>query len=114
AAMEISDKIFAIQNEIDYNNCALEIFRFKAKNNVVYQQFLHILKVNPEAIQHYREIPFLPIQFFKSQEVIIEGLEREVTFSASSTTGMITSKQLVAKSDLYVESFRRAFEQFYG
>lgn len=112
--MEISDKIFAIQNEIDFNNCAVEIFRFQAKNNLVYQQFLDILKVNPEAIQHYREIPFLPIQFFKSQEVIIEGMEPEVTFSSSGTTGMITSKHLVAKGELYVESFRKAFEQFYG
>ncbi|GGE27046.1 LuxE/PaaK family acyltransferase [Sphingobacterium cellulitidis] len=112
--MEIANKIFNIQSEEEFNHCALEVFRFQAQNNKVYQQYIDILGINPKDINHYKNIPFLPIQFFKSQDIIVEGLIPEVTFSSSGTTGMITSKHLVAKSSLYIESFRKAFEEFYG
>jgi len=56
----------------------------------------------------------MPIQFFKSQDIINAGLESEIVFSSSGTTGMITSKHLVADASLYERSFRLAFEQFYG
>ncbi|OYD44229.1 acyl transferase [Sphingobacterium cellulitidis] len=112
--MEIANKIFNIQSEEEFNHCALEVFRFQAQNNKVYQQYIDILGINPKDIIHYKTIPFLPIQFFKSQDIIVEGLIPEVTFSSSGTTGMITSKHLVAKSSLYIESFRKAFEEFYG
>lgn len=114
AAMEIANKIFNIQSEEEFNHCALEVFRFQAQNNKIYQQYIDILGINPKDIIHYKNIPFLPIQFFKSQDIIVEGLIPEVTFSSSGTTGMITSKHLVAKSSLYIESFRNAFEEFYG
>ena len=65
-------------------------------------------------IKSYREIPFLPIQFFKSQDIITDGKSPEITFSSSGTTGMITSQHLVADVNLYIESFRKAFELFYG
>ena len=112
--MEIANKIFNIQSEEEFNHCALEVFRFQAQNNKIYQQYIDILGINPKDINHYKNIPFLPIQFFKSQDIIVEGLIPEVTFSSSGTTGMITSKHLVAKSSLYIESFRKAFEEFYG
>lgn len=112
--MEIANKIFNIQSEEEFNHCALEVFRFQAQNNKVYQQYMDILGINPKDINHYKNIPFLPIQFFKSQDIIVEGLIPEVTFSSSGTTGMITSRHLVAKSSLYIESFRKAFEEFYG
>jgi len=112
--METMDKIFNIQTEEEFNSLALETFRFQAKNNEVYKQFIDILNVNLSNINHYREIPFLPIQFFKTQEIIIAGKSPEVIFSSSGTTGMITSKHLVVDAELYIKSFRKAFEQFYG
>ncbi len=112
--MNIADQIFHIQTEEQFNQCSLAVFRYQAENVSVYRQYLEIIKVNPNSIKHYREIPFLPIQFFKSQSIIAENKSPELTFSSSGTTGMITSKHLVADKEWYIRSFRKTFEQFYG
>ncbi|WP_149526409.1 LuxE/PaaK family acyltransferase [Sphingobacterium hotanense] len=112
--MEILDQIFNIQSDEDFNACALAVFQHQAEHNLIYKQYLQILGVEPKDVDHYSKIPFMPIQFFKSQEIINAGSETEVVFSSSGTTGMITSKHLVADVSLYERSFRLAFEQFYG
>jgi phenylacetate-coenzyme A ligase PaaK-like adenylate-forming protein len=112
--MERQQKIFNIKTETEFNEFAIDIFRFQATNNPVYKQYIDILKVDQSQIKSYREIPFLPIQFFKSQDIITDGKSPEITFSSSGTTGMITSQHLVADVNLYIESFRKAFELFYG
>jgi hypothetical protein len=61
-----------------------------------------------------QQIPFLPIQFFKSHEVISSTNPVQETFTSSGTTGMITSKHLVTDVTLYEQSYRNAFSQFYG
>lgn len=112
--MELAEQIFNIQSEEDFNQAALQVFQYQAKNVAVYKQYLEILKVDINDIQHYRQIPFMPIQFFKTQEIITSGLEAEITFSSSGTTGMISSQHLVADLKWYERSFQLAFEQFYG
>ena len=93
---ELRDQIFNIQSEEDFNQAALQVFQYQAKNIAVYKQYLDILKVDINRVQHYRQIPFMPIQFFKTQEIITSGLEAEITFSSSGTTGMISSQHFVA------------------
>ncbi len=62
-----------------------------------------------------RDIPFLPIEFFKSHEIWCgENVQPEVVFSSSGTTGMSTSKHPVRNIALYEESFRKGFRLFYG
>lgn len=112
--MELQQKIFNIKTETEFNEIAIDIFRYQATNNPVYKQYIDILKVDQSQIKSYRAIPFLPIQFFKSQDIITDGKSPEITFSSSGTTGMITSQHLVADVNLYIESFRKNFELFYG
>ena len=56
----------------------------------------------------------MPIEFFKTQQVIAAGMDAEIVFSSSGTTGMVTSKHLVADLNIYERTFRRIFEDFYG
>ena len=112
--MELAQKIFDISNEAEFNNIAIEVFRYQAANTPVFKQYIEILNVNPLEIENYRNIPFLPIQFFKSQDVIATGKSPEIIFSSSGTTGILTSKHPVTNVNLYIESFRKAFEIFYG
>jgi hypothetical protein len=58
--------------------------------------------------------PVLPIQFFKSHQVVSNTNEIEVTFTSSGTTGINTSKHLVTDRPFYEESYRKGFSQFYG
>ncbi len=109
-----SDTIFSISSESEFQEIALEVFRYQAVNTAVYRDFLSLLKINPEKISDYRQIPFLPVEFFKSHEIITEGIKPEIVFESSTTSGSIPSKHYVANVDLYTESFMKGFEKFYG
>jgi phenylacetate-coenzyme A ligase PaaK-like adenylate-forming protein len=75
---------------------------------------VELLGVNPLDIQHYSQIPFLPVSVFKSKSIISSDQKPEIIFTSSGTTGMITSQHQVVKVDLYEESFNWCFEMFYG
>ncbi|MGK9116973.1 acyl transferase [Olivibacter jilunii] len=106
--------IFQISSSEQFEQVALQIFKKQALENAVYKEYLHYLNCNPNNISHTEEIPFLPIEFFKTKEVILDNQISQVTFSSSGTTGMQPSRHLVSDLSLYEESFRRAFRLFYG
>lgn len=106
--------IFNITSQKQFNKLALKVFRFQYENNKVYREFCDLLNTNPQEVKAIQQIPFLPIQFFKSHEVISSKDAIQETFTSSGTTGMITSKHLVTDILIYEQSFRNAFSQFYG
>jgi hypothetical protein len=80
----------------------------------VYNQFCNLLNKNKSNVKSLTEIPFLPIQFFKSHQVLSSSAPVQQTFTSSGTTGMITSQHLITDTTWYEESYRKAFAQFYG
>ena len=90
------------------------MFRFQYENNLVYREFCEFLNIEKGNIKSIHQIPFLPIQFFKSHNVLSSVNEIQQTFTSSGTTGMNTSKHLVTDISLYEESYRNAFSEFYG
>nr|WP_314896208.1 acyl transferase [uncultured Flavobacterium sp.] len=106
--------IFSISSQKQFEKIALKVFRFQYENNLVYQEFCDFLKVDVQKVKSLSQIPFLPIQFFKSHQVISNTDAIEETFTSSGTTGMITSKHLVTDASIYEESYRKGFPQFYG
>ena len=106
--------IFAISSQKQFEKIALKIFRYQYKNNLVYQEFCNFLKTDPHKVKSLQQIPFLPIQFFKSHQVVSNRNAIQETFTSSGTTGIITSKHLVTDITLYEESYRKGFSQFYG
>jgi phenylacetate-coenzyme A ligase PaaK-like adenylate-forming protein len=109
-----SNAIFSISNQKQFEKIALKIFRYQYENNKVYQEFCHHLKTEVQKVKTIQQIPFLPIQFFKSHEVISNSNPIEATFTSSGTTGRITSKHLVTDVSMYKESYCRGFSEFYG
>jgi hypothetical protein len=107
-------QVFSISNEEQFNDTALQLFRFQAQNCAVYREFITNLKIDVPGIKSIEAIPFLPISFFKSHPVINDSNEAETTFISSGTTGTINSRHLVTDISWYEESFRRAFGIFYG
>jgi hypothetical protein len=106
--------IFSISSESEFNTLALEVFKFQFENNLVYRSFCDLLYKHPSDVKRIEEIPFLPIQFFKSHEVLSSQSQIEDTFSSSGTTGSITSKHYVTDLSIYEQSFRKGFKDFYG
>jgi len=106
--------VFDIQNERDFEKTALDLFRYQARNNPVYKTFLKYLHTDINQIDRLTGIPFLPIEFFKTYQVVSSPPPFETVFMSSGTTGMQRSKHYVKDLKLYQESFIRGFQYFYG
>lgn len=110
----LKNEIFNINFPEDFERLAIKIFRFQYENVLVYRNFCNLLGTTPSQVKNVEQIPFLPIQFFKSHKVIAKGFSEEITFTSSGTTGNITSKHYVADVKIYEESFQTAFKKQYG
>ena len=53
-----------------FQQFALILFKYQSKYNLVYKKFINSLKVDIEAVNDLRKIPFMPIDFFKRHEII--------------------------------------------
>ncbi|HET8828301.1 MAG TPA: acyl transferase [Pelobium sp.] len=106
--------IFNIQNETEFNHTCLDVFKLQYQTIAVYKDFVDALKVRPDSLRHYTQIPFLPISFFKTHQIIEDEAFADVVFSSSGTTGNIASKHYVQEVELYEQSYLKAFELFYG
>ena len=107
------DKIFNITAD-EFEKLALELFRFQYENNDVYQQYVNALQVQVDTVQSLKQIPFLPIRFFKSHTVITTSFNTATIFESSGTTGSINSRHFIKDIDLYKEGLTKGFEFFYG
>jgi phenylacetate-coenzyme A ligase PaaK-like adenylate-forming protein len=112
--MYFPQQVFSISTQQQFTDVALQAFRHQAQHCDVYRRFIEGLRVDISSVDSIGKIPFLPISFFKSHRVLSSADAVEVTFTSSGTTGMITSSHYVTDATWYRESFRRAFQLFYG
>jgi hypothetical protein len=106
-------KIFT-ENEQEFEALAMEIFRFQYAKNPVYHEYINALPINVPAVKTIKQIPFLPIRFFKSHSVQTTTSASPVIFESSGTTGGANSRHFVKDIDLYKKSITSGFEFFYG
>ncbi|MFZ0488607.1 MAG: acyl transferase, partial [Salegentibacter sp.] len=110
----LSEKIFEITGTEQFLEVTLQVFRFQYKNNHIYRKFCDLLGRNPGNVEELTKIPFLPIEFFKTNSILSSEEPVQITFTSSGTTGSTTSRHLVTDLSLYERSFQKAFENFYG
>jgi hypothetical protein len=107
------DKVFLV-DQSGFDQLALDIFRFQYDQNPVYREYVNALQIVGQDVQRVEDIPFLPIQLFKTRDVRTTVFEPEAVFMSSGTTQTINSRHAVKSLALYRQSFLLAFEQFYG
>ena len=105
-------EIFDIKNDAEFEMLALSIFDYQMESNSIYAPYAALI-LKGKAPNNIFEIPFLPISFFKTEQVICQGRSVEEVFISSGTSGD-QSKHLVSEISLYRESYLKAFELFYG
>ncbi|MFV8226380.1 acyl transferase [Christiangramia aquimixticola] len=110
----LTKEIFNIKSDDEFKFLCLKVFKFQFENNPVYRNFCELLNRNPENVQEIINIPFLPIEFFKSKKIVSVNKVAESIFTSSGTTGSTTSKHFVTDLEVYENSFKKAFHQFYG
>ena len=106
--------MFEIASEQEFNTFALEVFRNQYNQNEVYHDFVDARRINVKQVGSIREIPFLPIEFFKTRDVVCGNVPPQAIFRSSGTTGMVRSRHLVTDLALYRHSFVKGFKRFYG
>ena len=106
------NKIFSCNDKATFEALALELFDYQMENNPIYAPYAALILKGKTPANIY-EIPFLPIEFFKQEQIICQGKGVEEVFLSSGTTGE-QSKHLVADVSLYKKSYLNTFQQFYG
>ncbi|WP_114783843.1 acyl-CoA synthetase family protein [Botryobacter ruber] len=102
------------QKDFDFEQLALELFRFQAQHNEVYKEYLSHLHILPEQVARLEQIPFLPIEFFKSHAVVTGTFKPEQTFLSSGTTKATRSRHHVSHLAWYTRTAELIFEDFFG
>ena len=110
----VLSKYFDLITDENFDLRALEVFQFQAKNNNVYQNYLNLLQIDLSAVKTLDQIPFLPIQFFKTHKILSSNNKVQEVFLSSGTTGMNQSKHYITDVQLYKNSYLKGFQHFYG
>ena len=93
---------------------ALALFRYQALHNQIYRQYLEYLGVRPHAVGEVQGIPFLPIEFFKSQDIKTGDFRAQVVYQSSGTTQQTRSRHYLPDDTFYKAHARQIFESVYG
>ncbi|MBL7852061.1 MAG: acyl transferase [Cyclobacteriaceae bacterium] len=101
-------------NDAVFDEIALRLFQYQAEHNPVYRRYLACLGVVPTDIAHVRDIPFLPISLFKTQDIRTGNWSPELTFMSSGTTGQSVSRHSIPSRVHYLQHSQKIFESFYG
>ncbi|MBR5982403.1 MAG: acyltransferase [Bacteroidales bacterium] len=97
-----------------FERLAMQAFAFQYLHNHIYHRYCDLLNIDVAMVNYIKDIPFMPVEFFKSHKVICDDMDAEVVFTSSSTTGTIPSSHYVADANVYRKAFMSGFEQFYG
>ena len=108
------DQILSIKSDAEFEAAALELFRFQAERCKPYKEYISLLGIDPSEIERIEDIPFLPIELFKSHDIYCADTEPEIIFTSSNTGGTTPSRHMMASTEVYRRAFTQAFEAFYG
>jgi hypothetical protein len=98
----------------NFTETALDVFNFQYRQNPVYNQFCNAIHIDSTKIDDISNIPFLPIDFFKTHTITTTPFESAIIFESSGTTKTTNSKHSVKDISIYQQSFTTAFNLFYG
>lgn len=108
------EDILSISSGAEFERAALELFRFQAERCAPYREYLGLVGVSAEDVAHTGQIPFLPIEFFKTHRVYCGAGEPEIVFTSSTTGGGNPSRHHMERKSDYEQVFKAAFRRFYG
>ena len=103
-----------IISPIQFKQHALELFKYQYENNTVYRSYCDLINNAYSEVSEVHQIPFLPIQFFKSHTVSCVSKAPDKIFLSSKTTGQKASRHFVNDLNIYHKSFEKGFNEFYG
>ena len=58
-----------IKSKSQFDDLALNLFKYQYHNNLTYRSYCKFLNTDPGRVNDLKNIPFLPINFFKSHDI---------------------------------------------
>lgn len=109
--MKLEDRIFEIKSDAEFSEVALDVYEYQLQNCAVYRDFVnHLNYPKPNKVV---EIPFLPIEFFKTHPVYDTSKKPVLEFKSSGTGGN-RSSHFVVDPTIYTKSFNLTFRSLIG
>lgn len=112
-ANRFKNKLFQIEKE-SFNDAAIEVFNYQYKNCFIYQKYCKSIGRNPTQVKDIRDIPFLPIDFFKNHAIKSNRWEEEKIFKSSGTTSSQRSHHYIKEVDFYIKNTLEIFKRLVG
>ena len=109
-----STKIFNIKSKEEFEKYSIEIFQYQFQNNNIYREFCKFTGKDIDKVKSSIEIPFLPIQFYKTHKIVSSNKKIKKIFYSSGTTKSNLSKHHIIDLKLYEDCFSRIFIENYG
>mgnify|MGYP001255578060 CR=1 FL=1 len=109
---KFTKEIFEIKHENDFNNLAIKLFQYQYKHNLTYTQYIRLNNFDIDSITHYSQIPFLPIELFRTKKIILNQEKPKKIFKSSGTTNLTPSKHYVVDLSIYQKSIIAGFDFF--
>jgi hypothetical protein len=107
-----ADFLFNLTDDESFEKLALEVFHHQYQQIAAYRKYCDLIgKTKPKNI---KEIPFLPIEFFKSKSLIADPQKAQIVFKSSGTGNSGRSQHFVQDATLYQAVSKRIFEQKFG
>ena len=108
-------EIFNIDSDTSFERVALDVFRYQFHGNEIYRNWCKAIGRSMNDVRRLEDIPFLPIEFFKTHQVISDPVHPQTqVFKSSGTTGSVTSTHYVNEVELYRMSALKGFRKAYG
>lgn len=106
------DWVAYLFEEPSFEKKVQKVFEYQVEQNTVFRRFCEALGYTSATKPD--EIPLLPIQAFKETELTTQGNgTHDLIFKSSGTSGMSRSRHMVANAEIYRQSIRRGFDEFY-
>ena len=107
-------EIVSISSQAEFERAALEIFHFQAEKCAPYRQYIELLGIDHHSVQSIEQIPFLPIELFKTHDIYCGSHAPEKIFTSSNTGSTVASRHMMSDLKIYELAFFSSFEKFYG
>lgn len=107
---EIERIVFEKHNQYSFEEKALLVYDYQSKNCQIYSEYIKLLNApKPRSIE---QIPFLPIEFFKTKKII--STEKFSKVFKSSGTGGTRSTHYVSDLSIYERVFNQIYKEELG
>lgn len=97
-----------------FTDTALQLFRFQAEYNPLYREYLNLLTIDPQRVDDFTALPFLPIQFFKSHQIKTGNWQEKMIFTSSGTTAGTTARHYVYEPNFYLQNCKLNWSENFG